>query len=58
MHDVIPDVIPNEKKPIEPPTGIEEWYDDYEDEEEFSPSFNYNKLCLISAVQCNWIKLG
>ncbi len=55
MHDIIPDVIPNEKKPIEPPTGIEEWYDDYEDEEEFSPSFNYNKLCLIAAVQCNWI---
>ncbi len=31
MHDIIPDVIPNEKKPIAPPTGIEEWYDDYED---------------------------
>jgi len=41
MHDIIPDVIPNEKKPIEPPIGMEEWDDDYEDEEEFSSSFYY-----------------
>ena len=41
MHDIIPDVIPSEKKPIEPPIGIEEWGDDFEDEEQVSHSFHY-----------------
>ena len=38
MDEIIPDVIPDEKKPIEPPEGIDEEYyeDEDEDEEDFS----------------------
>ena len=35
--ELIPDIIPEEKKPLEPPTGMdeEEFEDEYDDEEEF-----------------------
>lgn len=31
MAELIPDVIPEEKKPLEPPTGMDEEFDDDED---------------------------
>ena len=36
MDEIIPDVIPDEKKPIEPPEGIDKEYYEDEDEEDFS----------------------
>ena len=37
MPEIIPDIIPEEKKPLEPPYDVgDEEYDDDEDEEDFS----------------------
>ena len=41
--ELIPDIIPEEKKPLEPPVGMEdeeEFEDEYDDEEDFSSKKN------------------
>ena len=32
LSDLIPDIIPQERRPLEPPMVIEEYEDDFEDE--------------------------
>ena len=44
MAELIPDIIPKEKKPLEPPLGMdeedEEFDEDYDDEEDYKAKKN------------------